>query len=99
MLFLLGQSQRREKYNIVGEQEVDNLSLAETIASILGKKLHFELVDFHGSRPGHDLRYALDGDRLLSMGWKHPKMFVDSLRKTVEWTVRPENARWLKVGV
>ena len=31
------------------------------IADAQGKPLNYELVDFHSSRPGHDLRYALSG--------------------------------------
>ena len=44
----------------VGEQELDNLQLANMIASSLDKQLKYNLVDFHSSRPGHDLRWAED---------------------------------------
>ena len=27
------------------------------------------MVDFHTSRPGHDLRYALDGGLMKELGW------------------------------
>jgi len=91
VVFLLGKSQVREKYNIVGEREIDNLALAETIARIIGKPLQYELVDFHRSRPGHDLRYALDGSKLASMGWSCPRTFEVSLAKCVRWMLdRPE---------
>lgn len=85
--FVLAHGTPGEKYNIVGEREVDNLRLASVIAEVIGQPLHFELVDFHGSRPGHDLRYALDGSRLAAMGWRLPVTFEDSLAKTVRWTV------------
>lgn len=83
--FVLENGELQEKYNIVGEKEVDNLNLAKMIANILDKPLKYELVDFHSSRPGHDLRYGLDGSRLKEMGWELPDSFEDSLRKTVEW--------------
>ena len=83
------------RYNIVGEEETDNLQLAQMIADILGKELKYEMVDFHSQRPGHDLRYALDGEKMKSLGWKHPVEFRDSLKKTIEWTL--ENERWLKI--
>lgn len=73
-----------DKYNIVGEREVDNLTLAKMIADILGKDLKYEIVDFHSSRPGHDLRYALDGSKLKNLGWEPTDSFEESLRKTVE---------------
>jgi len=51
------------------------------------------MVDFHSSRPGHDLRYALNGDKLKRMGWEQPKTFYESLEKTIRWTLnRPD---WL----
>jgi dTDP-glucose 4,6-dehydratase len=88
---LLRVGQTREKYNIVGEREVDNLTLATMIAQTIGKPLRYELVDFHCSRPGHDLRYALDGSKLASMGWSCPKTFEESLEKCVRWMLdRPE---------
>jgi len=94
LLFLLNRGEPREKYNIVGEREIDNLTLAREIADIAGKPLAFELVDFHSSRPGHDMRYALDGTKLAAMGYTFPKSFDESLEKTIRWTMeRPE---WLE---
>ena len=85
----------RDKYNIVGEAEVNNLEMAQTIAEILDRPLNYEMVDFHSSRPGHDLRYALDGEKLKQLGHYHPKTFKESLKKTIEWYLDPDNIRWL----
>lgn len=76
---------RPERFNVVGEVELDNLALAQKIASILGKELKYEIVSFHASRPGHDLRYALDGKKLQDYGHTYPVSFEDSLKATVEW--------------
>jgi len=84
-------------FNIVGEKEVDNLILAKMISDILGKPLNYELVDFHGSRPGHDLRYGLNGEKLIKLGFRYPLDFETSLRKTIEWSIKPENQRWLNL--
>ncbi len=84
-----------DKFNIVGEKEVDNLTMAQLIAGFLGKELKYEMVDFHSSRPGHDLRYALNGEKMKAMGWSLPIGFEESLRKTVEWTVA--NPKWLNI--
>lgn len=92
LLFILNKGEVGEKYNIVGEQEVNNLGLAHMIADIEGKPLYYELVDFHSSRPGHDLRYALDGSKLADMGFKYPKTFHQSLESTVNWTLN--HAEW-----
>lgn len=83
-----------DKFNIVGEREVDNLEMAQSIARILDRELKYELVDFHSSRPGHDLRYALDGEKMKGFGWSLPVNFEDSLRHTIQWTIK--NDKWLK---
>lgn len=93
--FLLDKGQLRDKYNIVGEREVDCLELAKLIANILDKPLFYEMVDFHSSRPGHDLRYALDGAKLKEMGWEIPKKFIESLEKVIKWYFIGDNIRWL----
>ncbi|MFI6681877.1 dTDP-glucose 4,6-dehydratase [Kribbella sp. NPDC050470] len=81
------------KFHVVGEREVDNLEMARMVAEYAGRQLAYEIVDFHSSRPGHDLRYAMDGARMEALGWKAPVPLEDSLRKTVEWTLaHPE---WL----
>ncbi len=93
MLFLMDEGAPGEKYNVVGEQEVDNLVLAQKISAILERPLRYEMLDFHSSRPGHDLRYGLDGSRLAAMGWKPERSFDQMLEQTVQWYV--ENKQWL----
>ena len=92
--WLFGKFDQRDKYNIVGEKEITNLDLAKLIADIIGKPLFYKIVDFHGSRPGHDLRYGLDDTKLTGMGFKIPITIEESLEKTVKWTL--ENRQWLK---
>ena len=93
LLFLLEKGAPGDKYNIVGEKEVDNLLLAQTIATAQGKPLRHEMVDFHSARPGHDLRYALSGEKMATMGWTPPLDFETALDQVVRWTL--DNARWL----
>jgi dTDP-glucose 4,6-dehydratase len=81
-----------QKFNIVGATEMDNLELAQFIANVQNKNLKYEMVDFHSQRPGHDLRYALDGTKMRNMGWE-PKPVYDRLREVVDWTLN--NERWL----
>jgi dTDP-glucose 4,6-dehydratase len=99
-------SAKQGRYNIVGEVEMDNLSLAKLVAEITNewlqeqktsapeRPLNFELVDFHSSRPGHDLRYALDGAHLHEEGFSYPAAFEESLRKMVYWTLDHAD-KWL----
>ena len=85
---------RPDKYHIVGEREVDNLEMAELVADFWGKELKFEFEDFHTTRPGHDLRYALDGTKLAEAGWKAPIPLEKSLQTTVEWTKKHPEWLW-----
>lgn len=94
--FLINNFEQRDIYNIVGEKELSNLELAQLIANIMGKELKYEMVDFHSSRPGHDLRYALDGTKLEKMGWEVPYSIEESLKNVVEWTL--QNEKWLYIG-
>jgi dTDP-glucose 4,6-dehydratase len=91
--FLLKNGVHGEKYNIVGEKEVDNLTLAKIIASYVGKELVYDMVDFHSSRPGHDLRYALDGTKMAEMGWVPVNNLEKSLQNLVEWSLN--NPKWI----
>jgi len=93
VLFLCQHGEKRQKYNIVGHAEVTNLEMAQRIADILGKPLVHELIDFHSSRPGHDLRYALKDTKLEALGFSYKVSFDESLRRTVWWTFT--NKRWL----
>lgn len=104
ILFLLSKTQisgqtwggaRCPKFNIVGAEELNNLELAQIIADTQGKELKYELVDFHSSRPGHDLRYALSGDKMKMMGWEPQKSVKERISEVVNWTL--ENDRWIKL--
>lgn len=94
VMFLMEHGNIGEKYNIIGEKEVDNLELAQLISKYVGKELKYRLVDFHSSRPAHDLEYRLNGDKLLNMGWSLPKTFEESVEKTVKWYL--DNQEWLE---
>jgi len=81
------------KFNLVGPEEVDNLQLAQMIAGVVGKDLDYTLVDFHSSRPGHDLRYAISGDLLKSLGWEPRTKLSERISDFTNWMLN--NPRWL----
>ena len=82
------------KFNLVGTEEIDNLTLAQMIAAAVGKELKYEMTDFHTSRPGHDMRYALDGGLLKSLGWEPKIKLSERIKGMVDWTL--EHERWLR---
>lgn len=89
-----GHIDRPDRYNIVGDVQLDNLELAEKIAALMDKKLEYEIVNFHEDNPGHDLHYGLDGSKLKKLGWKAPMSFEDSMRSTIEW--QKQNRKWMR---
>ena len=83
------------KFNIVGSEELNNLELAQIIADAQNKELKYEMVDFHSSRPGHDLRYALSGDKMRELGWVPAKSVKERIAQVTQWTLA--NERWIKL--
>jgi dTDP-glucose 4,6-dehydratase len=91
------------KLHVCGERELSNLELAQIIHGVVERdartracqdyELKYELVDFHSSRPGHDLRYAMDDSAIRRMGWQRPMGLEQSLEKTVRWYL--SNPQWL----
>jgi len=91
--FIIRHGSPGEKYNICGRKEVSNLELAQRIAEIMEIPLLYKMVDFHSSRPGHDLRYALDGSKLQSMGFVPSSDDDLRLSEIVSWYT--SNPAWL----
>jgi dTDP-glucose 4,6-dehydratase len=84
-----------EKFHIVGEKEYENDQLVNFVAQVMGKKAKIQFEAFHASRPGHDMRYALDGEKLANFGWKHPENIENSISRTVNWFLA--NPYWLTI--
>ena len=94
VLFLIKNGKVGDCYNLTGEREISNLEMAQIIAQTLGRELKYEMVDFHSSRPGHDLRYGLDGSKMHDLGWVQPVGFDEAIRRTILWTV--DHRKWLE---
>ena len=73
-----------EIYNIGGHNERSNLDLVKTILRELGEPE--SLITFVADRPGHDLRYAIDPEKIRrELGWQPATSFQDGIRATVQW--------------
>jgi len=110
LIFLMDKGETIEKkyqndpshgiYHIVGEER-NVLELANRISRIIkGRELEpseIEYVDFHRTRPGHDLRYSLDGSKLKSLGFEYPLTLEQSFDKMIKWMIKPENRKWLNL--
>lgn len=95
LLFLLQNTRGcGESYNVAGEER-DVQQIADIIANEMATDYQFEVVNYHAQRPGHDMRYSLSDAKLRALGWFPPVPFEESLRRTVKWSIRPENMQWL----
>jgi dTDP-glucose 4,6-dehydratase len=75
---------RPDRWNVVGERDVTNLDLAQLIADCIDLPLRYEVIV--ADRPGHGLRYALDGSKLTGAGWKPTRRIEDSVAELVAWS-------------
>lgn len=75
---------RPEKYSLPGGDELDNLQMAQYIASIMGKELRYKLVDAETIRPGYDQFYPKTDGKLSTMGFEPPVVMQEALTKIVE---------------
>ena len=82
-----------EIYNIGGHNEHSNLDVVKTILQILGKPE--SLITFVDDRPGHDLRYAVDPEKIhRELGWSPATDFYDGIRSTIRWYL--DHQKWWK---
>jgi len=89
-----------ETYNIGGHNEKTNLDVVKTICSLLDELVpdspyipHEKLITYVADRPGHDVRYAIDADKIASdLGWLPKETFESGIAKTIRWYL--DNSEW-----
>lgn len=90
---VMSKGKEGEVYNIGGECELENISVARRILGALGRSE--ELLAFVVDRPAHDRRYALDCQKIKDeLGWAPAWNFDRGLPDTVRWY--QENRAWLE---
>ena len=88
-----------ETYNVGGHNEMKNIEIVTIICRLLDElrpsdKLssYTELITYVADRPGHDLRYAIDADKISrELGWVPKETFETGIRKTVLWYLEHED--------
>lgn len=94
------QAQPGSTYNIGGHNERRNIQVVETICELLeelypqkpqGVAHYRDLITYVKDRPGHDMRYAIDADKIeRELGWTPEETFESGIRKTVLWYLNNE---------
>lgn len=72
-----------EVYNIGSHEERTNLEVTKAILDAVGASA--ELIEFVDDRAGHDQRYALETERIESLGWEPKFTFEEGLESTVDF--------------
>ena len=89
-----------DTYNIGGHNEKTNMEVVKTICALLDKLVpdsayipHENLITYVTDRPGHDVRYAIDADKIANdLGWLPEETFDTGIEKTINWYL--DNSEW-----
>lgn len=93
-----------DTYNIGGFNEKQNIEVVTTICNHLNDLIKDkptnitdfkELITFVTDRPGHDVRYAIDANKInKELGWHPEENFDSGILKTIQWYL--DNQAWCK---
>jgi len=90
-----------ETYNIGGFNEWKNLDIVYLLCKVMDQKLNkpegssAKLITFVTDRAGHDLRYAIDANKIMKeLGWEPSLQFEEGLGKTIDWYLA--NTGWME---
>jgi len=90
-----------DSYNVGGFNEWQNIDLIKELCKQMDEKLgrvqgsSAQLITFVKDRPGHDLRYAIDANKInKELGWKPSVTFEEGLSRTIDWFLA--NQEWLE---
>ncbi len=89
-----------QTYNIGGFNEWKNIDLIKVICAVMDRKLNRpagtseNLITYVKDRAGHDLRYAIDANKIMhELGWQPSLQFEEGIEKTIDWYLN--NQEWL----
>lgn len=95
LLKVLLKSKKGEFYNIGSNKNLNNLQITKHLIRIskskfkIGKNVKIKFVK---DRPGHDLRYALDSNKIKrNLKWRPKTNFFEGLEKTLLWYLNNQN--------
>ena len=88
---ILEKGQVGQVYNIGGHNEMRNIDIVKIILKALDKPE--SLITHVTDRKGHDMRYAIDPEKIhRELGWLPETKFADGIKKTIDWYLN--NRSW-----
>ena len=83
---ILRQGKLGDVYNVGGHNEMRNIDVVRCICSALGKSE--DLITYVEDRKGHDLRYAIDPEKIQrELGWMPQTAFSEGITRTIQWYI------------
>jgi len=94
VISIINSGKINETYNVAGGFEQQNVETVKKIIEVYhGTSENWEqYVDLGYKRLGQDVRYALNDDKLRSLGWKPEKIFNEEVEKMVKFYI--DNFKW-----
>jgi len=90
-----------ETYNIGGESELQNIDLVNLLCERVAVKQglsidrYKNLITYVTDRPGHDMRYAINCDKIKhDLHWKRTVSILDGIDYTIDWYLN--NKKWIE---
>jgi dTDP-glucose 4,6-dehydratase len=94
------QGKNGETYNIGGFNEWKNIDIVHLLCRVMDRKMGqtegsaASLITYVTDRAGHDLRYAIDANKIMKeLGWEPSLQFEEGLEKTIDWYLA--NQKWM----
>ncbi len=87
-----------ETYNVGGWNEKTNLDIVHTVCALLNQasprtdgKSYATQITHVADRAGHDLRYAIDANKIKNeLGWQPEETFDTGIKKTIHWYLKQQ---------
>ena len=93
-----------QTYNIGGNNVIQNIEVVKIICDVLDELVvksntkiqkYAQLIEFIEDRPGHDVRYAINTQKIFKdLKWAPKESFRTGIRKTIKWYI--DNTDWCK---
>ncbi len=80
---IIDEGESGDIYNVGANEQLANIDLTRAILDAMGMDESF--IEYVPDRLGHDMRYAVDSDKVRLLGWKPEHSFEERLVSTVDW--------------
>ena len=84
-----------EFYNIGSNKNLNNIQICQALLKISKNLINVKSnvkIKFVKDRPGHDIRYALNSNKIKKqLKWKPKTPFLDGIKKTYDWYLKNNN--------